>query len=410
MEEIAQEHQHEDHATATKAMYIAIIIFSIGFMISEPNLDGFNLEEALEFIRNSKLESVPIHIAGFVTSFIANIPLLAAIIYRWLTQKNHHGHHHSMLELVIEALMIGIPFGLMGTAAYLDTVRDFTGGKELTILQKVFVYCGAAISGLLTAIGAYKLHAFHAHGAMEEGGGGLLGFFKSIYTTFGPNVWRAKDSQPTFFRKIFAVINEAWKKYGIVIAHGLLGSFAANVFLKETGLQEKIPLFDLALKILLPTSVMLYEGNTEARSLDEYQRRLERGASYSAWSRGVVIFSAILHTIPIITVLAIFMGNTHQGPFNGLLFNLLIFMAAALFIAYPSVYGYTATAIKGYDKAVRGLNNWFYETNQEESAAINKSDRPTFSAQLMYKVGFMKQPFRRPMALEEVNGNYQNVP
>lgn len=414
MQQNNQEETHHHSYSIKRATMVAMAAFSIGYMISEPNLDGFNLEEALEYIYNEHIESLPIHIAGFVTSFFSNVPLLAAIIYCWsqrTTQHQHdhddaHGHHHSFLHEAMEMLTIGGPFALMGSAAYLDTVGEIFPIKNLDTFRKVIVYSGAGVAGLLTGKGAQELHGFHVHDAMEENGGGITGFFKGIYTTFVKNVWTSKDNQSTLIKKVITLFDEVWKKYGIVGVHGFLGKFAADVFLQETGLAGEVPAFDLILKIFLPIAVMLFEGNTEARSLDAYKlkQQQEESVSYSLYSKLVVSFSGLLHTVPAITSLAILMSNSLNGPFDSSLYNSLIYLAAGTLLVYPSVYGFFATTLPGYDQAAVGLKNkichWLgisgsaavsdYENIDEDS-----EQEPTFFSTLLTKFGFhstSKQP------------------
>lgn len=361
--ELGLEYPEENHSSLMKrSTFAAIAVFSIGFMVSEPNLDAFDIEEAIRYIMNERTESMPIHIAGFVTSFISNVPLLAAIIYCWMKGGHQHQdehadqHEHSPIGGALECVAIGTPFALMGVAAYLDTVKEFKDPQEMTAFEKVYLYAGSAISGLITGTGAYKLHSFHVHAAAEENGGGVTGFIKGLYKTFVLNIWKAKDRHEETKNKVLAVLNEAWKKYGILAAHGFLGSFAANAFLEETNLQGSS--FGLVLKTFLPLAVLLYEGNTEARSMEIYQDQDEQDerVSYSLFSKLVVTLSGVLHTIPSITACALMIGSFSTGPFEGKLYNSLIYAGVSLLLGYPSVQGFAATTIQGFDVAVSGLS------------------------------------------------------
>lgn len=399
-------HHHAKHLTIKKTTLLAIIIFSIGYMISEPNLDGFNLEEALEYINSQRDDSTSIHLTGFTLSFMANVPLLAAIIYYWLKnsehEHDHEGHHHSFLQTLLEFITIGGPFALMGSAAYLETFGEFFDKQNLTIFEQILQITGAIISGSITGFGAFKLHSFHLHDAMEENGGGVSGFFKGLYTTFVKNIWQAQHQEQSIINKVLVVCNEVWKKYGIVSVHGFLGYFAANVFLEETGLAEKSEIFDAILKIFLPIAVMLYEGNTEARSLDSYQKDKKQPVSYSIYSRFFVTLSGIFHSIPSVTALAMIVGTTQAGPFGGSLYNTLIYLGAAGLLLYPSVYGFVATTIPGYDKAAKSLiatvRDWFgrEEPRHGYLEIIDPHQHRGFLSSILSKIGFLRSPVEEP--------------
>ncbi len=391
-------HQHQSIKCATIA---GMTIFSLGYMISEPNLDGFNLEEALEYITNEHLESIPVHVAGFVTSFISNVPLLSAIIYCWMNEKVHN---HSKLQEVIELIGIGGPFALMGSAAYLDSLGELIDVANLTLLQKVFAYSGSVIAGSITGFGAYKLHGFHAHAGSEEHGGGITGFSKSLYTTFIRNVWRAKEEHHSITMKVLAVLNEIWKKYGILAMHGFLGYFAADVFLEQTGIQNQALVFEMMFKILLPIAIMLYEGNTEARSLDSYRRRQgNEPLSYSLYSKLVVILSGMFHTIPSMTGLALVMGKFDNGPGEGKLYNSLAFMTAGLLLAYPSIYGFVATTINGFDKAAKGLGKKLEvctgNSHQPDHQSIDNRSQESTCSKVLSLFGFFREPEKENLNL-----------
>ena len=367
--EEARPFAHPDSHSISNLTLFAMTLFSILYMISEPNLDGFNLEEALEYVSNATLDSIAIHVAGFATSFVSNMPLLATIIFCWMNEARHEEdhdhdhdhdhshveHQHSITEEVIELVTIGTPFGLMGCAAFLNTLNYIYKINDNDVTAEVFGYIGAGIAGTITGFGAYKLHGFHAHAAMDEHGGGITGFFKALYVTFLKNVWAAHERQQNIPKKIMAIFNEFWKKYGIVAAHGFLGLFAAETFLEQTGLANQNPTFDLVLKIFLPVAVMVFEGNTEARSLDSYRQIEEQPISYSLSSKLIVNFSAVFHTIPPVTALAKLMGSTKEGPLDGSLYNAFIYLAAASILAYPNINGFSATTIAGYDKAAKEL-------------------------------------------------------
>ncbi len=365
-------HLHLHEHPVGKLSVAAMVMFSAGYMISEPNLDGYTLEEALDYIFNEHIESSSVHIAGFVMSFLSNIPLLAAILYFWVREikqhHEHHHHHHNHWQTFIEILTIGTPFSLMGVAAYLDTLSEILDVQALTPVQRFFVYAFSCFPGFLTGFGAYKLHSFHLHDAMEENGGGISGFFKSLYATFFQKVWIAHQGQDSLVSKALAILNEAWKKYGIIGVHGFLGIFAAEVFCKETGLNNKSPTATIVFKALLSAAVMIFEGNTEARSLDSYQAAPP--FAYSLYAKLVVTFSGILHTIPAVTACSSLIGQNQSGPFEGKLYNGLTYLGAASLLAYPSVYGFFSTTIKGYQEAASAvankITNFFCKTYEVE--------------------------------------------
>jgi hypothetical protein len=235
---------------------------------------------------------------------------------------------------------------------------------------------------------------------MDENGGGVSGFAKGLYTTFVKNVWAAHENQPSLPGKVVTVFNEFWKKYGIVGVHGFLGNFAADVFLEETGLNTASPTFSYLLKIFLPLAVMLFEGNTEARSLDSYREKTAATTvSYSLYSKLVVSFSGLLHTVPAITSLAIMLGCSDQGPFEGKLYNVLTYLGATAILAYPSAYGFVATTIPGFDEAAKGLKtrlqSWFSTPAREGYEDLEPRDEARLCV-LLGRCGFLGRKSNPP--------------
>jgi hypothetical protein len=346
-------HNHAHHHHISNATILYLILFGAGFIPTQALADMFDSKQGIEYITNSHVDSVAVQVSALVASIVANLPLLAAIIYCWVVSNVHHDeeeHEHSITQEIIEFLSIGTAFGLIGAAASLDTVNELTTTADFSTFDKVLDYSGAAVTGLFTAFGAYKLHGFHMHAAMNENGGGISGFLKGLYVTFINNVWESKNSQTNILLKMLTVFNEVWKKFGILAAHALLGIFAADVFSEQTGLGKRSPELALLLKIFLSIAVTLLEGNTEARSLDDNRKLTTQQSSFSPASQLVVIFSGFLHSIPSITALATLIGET-----DSVSSNLLIYLAATLMLAYPNIEGFRATAIMSFDRASKGV-------------------------------------------------------
>jgi hypothetical protein len=156
-------------------------------------------------------------------------------------------------------------------------------------------------------------------------------------------------------------------------------------------------------------AVMLYEGNTEARSLDSYKERQQGLADPSLFSKIVVSFSGLLHTIPAITAMAMLIGNFESGPLDGIFYNLLVYLLASAVLAYPSIYGFFATTISGFDEVIAELSEKINRLSSQKSAhqyeAINDSRQETLYSRLLTKFGFStrkEEPIRNYLTYEEM--------
>lgn len=395
-------------------------LFTLSFLPSESNLDAYDTQVALRYISNDneQLKSIVAHIVCLLPSFIANLPMWAAIMYCWnrhdhlISAENYEDngeqvhHHHSFMELLLEFIVIGGPFGLIGCAAFLDTIGESTDVSDLSQLKWILIYIAAALTGVVTAFANFKLHSFHAHKGAEEHGGGIQAFFKSLRTTFVDNILLEKNKYKSHLTQIRVVLHEIYLKSIIVAVHGFMGYFAADVFLKETGLRN-FPYLNYPLKIALPLAVTVFEGNTEARSLDDHkEKQAIKAYSSSLSSKSIVLLAGFFHTIPAIAAFAWIIGSFDSGPFGGILLNLLVFAVLAVFFGYPSVRGFYATTLEGFDQASIGVKTtikktiWGEPSQDVDYESIQGDQRPTFCARLLSKFGFHATNQDEPILLQ----------
>lgn len=393
------------HHKIKKVVIGLMALFAIGYMVSQPNMDGYNLSEAFEYVL--KINSVVVLAVGFATSLLAIIPQIAAILYLW-AKGDHHHHHSSVWHQLLEIFCIALPFALMGCAAYLDSFSKLFTKTSLSVTEYAFKFLGAGLSSAVVGLGAYKMHGFHVHQAMNKNGGGFKGFLIGLYTTFILNVWNAKNDKTTLWGKFTAVFFEAWIKYGIVIGHGLLGYYASNVFLKETTL-NRIKGLKTGLNIFVPSMITVFESHTEASSLDA----VKIGRSYVFWSWLVVGLAALFHSIEILTSgTQLLHPNNDQGPWDGKLFNILYFLLVTIIFLPPNIRGVTATMIRGYDKAVREVKNKIQRCGRLPSGNehfIEIQDNPTpkqnSCAKLLSCFGVLKNRENNQETLEILQSN-----
>lgn len=351
---------HHNHAPRrlpqiafTRRQMSLIVALSVLYLLSESTVDSFDILEAASYWVNEPIKSVTLHAVGSVASVVTTLPVLATVIYNGLLDQHHH-HTHSKIQTVLEAIAIGGPFALLGIAAYLEAFEELFGinVNELTLGKKIASYFGGAVSALIAAGGAFELHKFHLHAGSEEHGGGLKGFVKGLWTTFVANVWGAHRQQESALAKVKAVLGDFYFKYGIVAGHWFLGEFAVNAFLEGTGLALSAPFFASTLMVALPLLVVVIESNTEGRSLEASQQQAN---NYAFGSKVLVTLAGVLHALPSATAMAQRIGQYDSGPWDGKLYNGLIYCTSTLAVGIPSTRGFSATMVMGFDTAVKSI-------------------------------------------------------
>ncbi|MDQ2993417.1 MAG: hypothetical protein M3R00_00500 [Pseudomonadota bacterium] len=349
------EHVNVSHSrlrTIPAWKWFAVISFAFLFYLPNAiNLDAFLIKELFEYLYNDRLTGFAPWIIGCAASAIPDLFWMICIVNILLRldedefivdgseeQIEQPVWGNKWYDLPRDVFSIGLVTGLITFSGFIDTVDSFitVSGHMLPPFIELlpFALTSAGINGFaeLTLHRRFMLMAVNRHDVV--GDWWITRFGRTLLNTYIINVW----TQPGLYNKLKA----AYIKYGILAGAWLSVYYATDVSSEADGLKQLLKGNEWILNTVLATLLALVIANTKALNVDTLDNNVN-----PRWPMKLVLCSAsAIHALPATLQAAKFL-EFRTGPFDGLLYNLMVFAGMASLLIPSYGYGFYATVAQG---------------------------------------------------------------
>jgi hypothetical protein len=303
-----------------------------------------------EYEENEETEVSP---TAFAVCYLLAVPValnFAMMLYHFMkhpyTKPGEEAHPPSIIG---DFVKIGPPFVgiLMGAGLEVCQVFNFPKWAQISFPPPI---------GVVGGFGNSITNSYFIHEAADESGGGFKGFLKGLIQAF---------IIKTFYndKSVWGKFHLALIQLGIILGHiaeGTVGAQAVIEYLKLIGYNSLPYQVQLAISVTLgvffAVALTAFEGLPEARCVHTQANsrsgihwpgsitKLEDWENFIKSTPRIVVtswkwYSAILHSLITVLGTAELLGPTTAGPWDGLLYNILIATGAAVVVGYGNMYG-----------------------------------------------------------------------
>jgi hypothetical protein len=294
----------------------------------------------------------------------------AMMLYHFMkhpyTKPGEEAHPPSIIS---DFFKIGPPFVGILTGAGLEFFQVFNLPKWAQITFPPLIGVGGGLGNSIT-------NGYFIHEAADESGGGFKGFLNGLIQAF---------IIKTFYndKSVWGKFHLALIQLGIILGHiaeGTVGAQAVIEYLKLIGYNSLPYQVQLAISVTLgvffAVALTAFEGLPEARCVHTQANsrsgihwpgsitKLEDWENFIKSTPRIVVtswkwYSAILHSLITVLGTAELLGPTTAGPWDGLLYNILIATGAAVVVGYGNMYGTFSSLDFATERCIeRDLPEW----------------------------------------------------